>query len=372
MPDLTKLIDQKQKVQILTVEDLHKVDTPQEKEKLLTDGYLVNDNRDDDDVARVYVKVIKDKALENISRSGFYRVLTETGELEDALVFVDFPIPFLGAGYQVTKSTLTYANPLACVVLLKNKTDGAYPAFITQRRHVYAYAHYVGEAFDEFYEKFSDADSLLSKTRVSVEDVFVIFHKSVPGHVSSTPPFHIIDRKKNDNDYHRMLVKFYDEYNLDQEGLRSSMIEYQLPARQTVMDQNKSDKFEIVFGRVTRSILFQPPSNQIFVPVTSKMVKLNITSCSCTDNAYPGIFSDPLVIQLIAENTSVPLKVVWEKNAMNGSDYVIINGKKMDPFSAFKELVIEYDLRENDAKKILALVKNLEEKSAEFYLRKKS
>jgi hypothetical protein len=367
MPNLSDLIDSSQKVKIITVEGLHQVDTPAEREKLLSDGYLVEDRRENDEVNKVFVKAIKTKAFENVSRSGFYRVLTETGTLEDALVLVDFPIPFTGHNKDPLRNSLTFSNPLACVILLKGKEDGAYPAFITQRRFVYADAHYISDAFQDLYDKFDDADKLLSKTRVSIEDVFVIFHKSITNHVSSTPPFHIIDRKQNKNDYHRMLVRFYDEFMATNPNpvLSATHIEYQLP-RQTLMEDRKSTKYEVVFGRVTRSILFEPPTNQIFVPVTSRMVKINITSCSCTDDAYPGIFSDPMVIQTIAENASVPLKVVWEK--ASSADYVILNGKKMDPFSAFKELMLKYELRENDAKKVLATAKTLKE--AEFYLAK--
>lgn len=360
MPKLDKLFDEKAKVKVVTVNDLHKANLKvdgEDLEKLLTQGYYIKDERTDEEISKVFVKTISDRELSQVSKSGFYEILTETGQFEKAAVFIDYPIvPSRNPSY---RTSLTFSNPLACVVLLDYKKDGAYDSFITLRKFVYANAHYCSEAFQQLYDDLPDALDILSKTRTSAEDVYIICHKTLNNeHLISTPPFHILDRAKNKNDYHRILIELYDEYHY------AESIYYE--KKQTKLEQNRLGKFEIVFGRVSSSILFEVNNQRIFVPKTSKALKLNITSCSCVDSAYPGLFSDPLTLELIIKDNTKPLRVIWQSTNNKKEAFVQLNDKIRNPFDALKELIVDYGLREEDALKVLAISKN--KKVAEFYI----
>lgn len=352
-------------IQINEVNDIPVKVDGEDLKKILEQGYYVHDERDDDEVSKVYIRAIGDREFQTVSRSGIYDCLIDVGKVEKAIILTDFPniIP-----------DPRFSMPLALVILVEQKSGDGYKTLLMDRRKVYITGKYTGEAFDEIYEKLSDISGLFSKTRISKDDYYVILHKSPSGDgysLSSTIPFYICDRHKSDYDYHRILVAPPDEFAdfccCFEKHYSRLEPEFQLPEPETLSRSLiPSGVFEIVLGRVKKSIHFSPGEKTFFVPDTAKYVKANLVipakvTQEPAENFYPHWFGDPLKIELLIGARMKPLKVFWKT-----SEYVEINGKYKNAFDAFVELVEKYNLREEDARKILAISKH--KKAAHFYI----
>jgi hypothetical protein len=364
VPDFSRLVSLEPKVKVIEVNELSDIPVKVDGEdlhKILEQGYFVHDEREDDEVSTIRVKATGSKEFINVSQSGIYSVLFNAGDIRDAIVLVDFPVSLpYSTKYSLTSSSgIAFASPYALVILLEGKTDAGYNAFIAPRHKVYASAQLLGEAFNNIYDKLPDATNLLSITRVSKDDVFVIVSKYFAGDekLTSTFPFHILDRDKNDFDYHRMLVRQAYDFVLDE--VESAIhSEFQLPERLSA-GHVASSAFEIIFGRTRKSIVFHHDEHRFYVPHTAKYLKLDLSlSSALRDLYYPG---DPVEMEIEFKAKYKPLKMIWKQ-----ADMVEMNGQLKDAFTAFKTLIEKYNLREEDAKKALAITKLT--KQAEFYI----
>jgi hypothetical protein len=364
VPDFSRLVSLEPKVKVIEVNELSDIPVKVDGEdlhKILEQGYFVHDERDDDEVSTIRVKATGSKEFINVSQSGIYSVLFNAGDVRDAIVLVDFPVslPYYSKSNFNLSHGIAFASPYALVILLDGKTEAGYNAFIAPRNKVYASAQLLGEAFNNIYDKLPDATNLLSITRISKDDVFVIISKYFAGDekLTSTFPFSILDRDKNDFDYHRMLVRpVYDFVHDEIESAIHS--EFQLPERLSA-GYITSPAFEIIFGRTRKSIVFHHDEHRFYVPHTAKYLKLDLSlSSALRDLYYPG---DPVEMEIEFKAKYKPLKMIWKQ-----ADMVEMNGQLKDAFTAFKTLIEKYNLREKDAKKALAITKLT--KQAEFYI----
>lgn len=365
MPDFSRLVSLEPKVKVIEVNELSDIPVKVDGEdlhKILEQGYFVHDERDDDEVSTIRVKATGSKEFINVSQSGIYSVLFNAGDVRDAIVLVDFPVslPYSGKYRMSSSPGITFASPYALVILLEGKTEEGYNAFIAPRHKVYASAQLLGEAFNNIYDKLPDATKLLSITRIGDNDIFVMISKYFAGDekLTSTFPFYILDRDKNDFDYHRMLVRPVYQFIVDE--VESAIhSEFQLPENFSAGHVASSAAFEIIFGRTRKSIVFHHDEHRFYVPHTAKYLKLDLSlSSTLRDLYYPG---DPVEMEIEFKAKYKPLKMIWKQ-----ADMVEMNGHLKNAFTAFKTLVEKYNLREKDAKKALAITRLT--KQAEFYI----
>ena len=310
-----------------------------DRRKVIEDGRLVKDTREDSAVSKVYDLTTSIK-LTNPTETGIYEVLVRPNKFEKCLVI---RAPYCKHGR---------ANFLTVISLDKgNRWLNIHPSRLFVR------SQYSQEMWNKWYDSLSDAETLPVSDSYDGSPV-VLLSRSGQG----TCPITADDDYSQDGDQKVYRVHWHDYCDQDKPYLMKDTRKTWAPFIDG-LEENNGCRMKNVRLSNRVGAKFRTGVEELMVPAGFKKLNLKDDSDSSgeTGPMQPGNLAD---IHMALVQNLTPLRMMSD-----GSDQLTVNDRKMDKESAFRHLVVDWDLREETAD---LLIKKAEEKvryKVEFYVK---
>lgn len=327
-----------------------------QKETLLTQGYVIVDDRDAGEKSS-YGAVDYLKKFTNPTESGFYSYITKLGGLRYGLILV-----------RPKQLQQDFATDDTVVIDLEAK-DGT--AYIKDHKNVFIKDQIRVQDYSAVHKMMVDA----AEGKPGYSNCYVLINENL----KATQPFRIIANFKDASGIRRICVEPHNiwssAYEEDKGGRhdRPGSI-HDLPRGNFYQHPKKAKQIHLVMTKRNGDRLDYSTDNTIYVPVGFKLLKIAPVSCEC--NSYGPILSgdkrkeqeerekeheqkmrgepgSPYTLHHMLNDKNIfPMSV-----HTNGSEYFVdINGAKKkyeDPIKAKIAMVMEYGLDESEGNSLI-------------------
>lgn len=347
------------KIELVTVtenkEKLKKL-TDSQKQTLLSQGYVIVDDRAKDEKSS-YGAVDYLKKFTNPTESGFYSYITKMGGLRYGLIIV-----------RPKQLQQDFATDDTVVLDLEAK-DGT--AYIKDHKNVFIKDQIRVKDYSAVHKMMVDA----AEGKPGYSNCYILINENL----KATQPFRIIANFKDASGIRRICVEPYNIwsslYEEDKGGKhdRPGSI-HDLPRGNFYQHPKKVKQIHLVMTKRNGDRLDYSADNTIYVPAGFKLLKIEPVSCEC--NSYPAFYGaekseeqqerEKKHEQKMRAEPGSPYtlhNVLADKNVFpmsvhtNGSEYFVdINGAKKtypDPIKAKIAMVMEYGLDEQDGNNLI-------------------
>ena len=301
----------------------------EDRDQVIHNGRVVKDNRDDKDIAKVYDTTTSIR-LSNPTETGIYEVLVRPFRFEKCLVI---KAPYGETGRQGFYTVVSLEK--------KNRWINIHPTQLFVR------TQYSRDQWNKWFDSLPDADSLTpTEDRWANSNFVVLIERSGQG----TCPFNAYDEHDDDDDQRVYSVSWSDYCKQDKPYLVEDTYRTRYHSPFTPESNNA---LRIKHVRFTNNNASKPRAvvDELQISRNFKVLNLQDKSDDCCshsmqDSIQPGNLTD---IQLALVQGTIPLKVISKDQDAD----IVINGRPLDKASAFKHLVVDWNLRANVADHIL-------------------
>lgn len=296
------------------------------KEKVMSKGYAIIDNRSDDKKSK-FGLVKYPETFSNPTDSGFYSYLTTNGSLNHGIIFV-----------KPLRLNMHIANDDAIILDIGKGNSGL--AYRAQIKDIHTRGKHVVKDYDKVHSMFTE----LAEAEPSFTEAYILVNERLV----ATQPFHILSNEKSEDGIRKVMIEPYDFHQVlgtSTSGRELKGNFYDKP--------DKIRRIELILTKRPGDTL-EYKDGQIFIPKGFKLLHLNLRSFG--SEGRPGGLA--ALNGALAENKTFPMAV-----KSNGSEYFVNVGtakrKYKNAVSTKIALVTEFGLDEKTAEELVDAVPSM-------------